>query len=830
MQESINENSANGFAWGGRILVILLAIWVVNVVWSAQTIVWFVVGNGGAENGWPWVWASLIQVGLMAVPLLLLAWKWPTPRYRAIFQSWLLACLYPLLLVPTRLFQPTQSQLVLLSQLLLTLLVVVLLLFLNRSKSDTDFRLRTSDYRSPITDYRLPRAWLAVGTAVFISLPWFIWGALGSPLDTLLSLLLGLAWGGVVVLASRPWLRSLAEDSRGLGWDMLTGGVVMGTAVLILASGLSFNGVQLLAMMALPALGWALMGTAVADDNHTRATGLLAGFAAAFVLMFTDSDGIFLNAFDGILRYSFQAAFFSMWLAWLIGFLMLLFRKWLVQAGHGRILPILSIITIILGATLYFLAGQAGFYGDRLFVILKEQADVSAAVGMADYDGRRQFVYDTLTNHANETQADLRQSLDRLGVDYTPYYLVNAIEVRGGLLHRLWLSTRPEVDRIIPSPVLRPTHSDLGIPTELGAAPSAPPWNLTNIGAERAWAEFGARGQGIIIGQSDSGVQWDHPELRDSYLGDAGNHSGYWLDPWRGAAVPTDSSGHGTHTLGSVLGNSVGVAPDAQWFGCANLVRNLGNPALYLDCMQFMLAPYAQGGDPFVDGRATQSAHVLNNSWGCPENYEGCDPLSLLTAVQALRVAGIFVVASAGNSGPDCSTVADPLPLYDEVFSVGAVDVNNNIASFSSVGPVLADGSRRVKPDIVAPGVDVLSAWPGNGYAYSSGTSMAGPHVVGVVALIWSANPALLGDIEATEEILRASANPYRPSTATTLPAGLEEMNEETAALLSPMLNQAADPIGDTCLAQTDTAVVPNNIAGYGIVNAYEAVRLALER
>lgn len=799
MQEPSNENSANGFAWGGRILVILLAIWIVNVVWSAQTIVWFVVGNGGAESGWPWVWASLIQVGLTAVPLLPLAWKWPPPRYRAIFQSWLLACLYPLLLAPTRLFQSTQSQAVLLSQLLLTLLAAGLLLLLARPRPGTGNGLPITEYGLRITDYRLPPVWLAVGTAVFISLPWFIWGALGSPLDTLLSLGLGLAWGGVVALVGGPWLRSLAEDSRGLGWDMLTGGVVLGTAVLMLASGLSFNGVQLLAMMALPALGWAMMGPAVAANNHMRAMGFLAGLAAGFLLMFTDSDGLFLNAFDSILRYSFQAVFVSMWLAWLVGFLMLLFRKRLAGGGYGRILPALSFIAIILGATVYFFSGQTGFYGDRLFVILKEQADVSAAVGMADYDGRRQFVYDTLTHHANETQADLRGSLDRWSVDYTPYYLVNAIEVRGGLLHRLWLSTRPEVDRIIPSPVLRPTHSDLGIPTELGAAPSAPQWNLTNIGVDRAWAEFGARGQGIIIGQSDSGVQWDHPELRDSYLGEAGNHNGYWLDPWRGTAVPTDTSGHGTHTLGSVLGNSVGVAPDAQWFGCANLVRNLGNPALYLDCMQFMLAPYPQGGDPFVDGRATQSAHVLNNSWGCPENYEGCDPLSLLTAVQALRAAGIFVVASAGNSGPDCSTVTDPLPLYDEVFSVGAVDVNNNIANFSSVGPVLADGSGRVKPDIVAPGVDVLSAWPGNGYAYSSGTSMAGPHVAGVVALIWSANPVLIGQIDVTEEILRTSATPY-------------------------------EPMGGACPVQTDTAVSPNNIAGDGIVNAHEAVRLALER
>ncbi|MBX3059718.1 MAG: hypothetical protein KF770_24980, partial [Anaerolineae bacterium] len=95
MEETGNKSPENGFAWGGRILVVLLAILIINVVWSAQTVVWFVVGNGGAESGWPWVWASVIQVGLTAVPLLPLAWKWPALRYRATFQVWLLACLYP---------------------------------------------------------------------------------------------------------------------------------------------------------------------------------------------------------------------------------------------------------------------------------------------------------------------------------------------------------------------------------------------------------------------------------------------------------------------------------------------------------------------------------------------------------------------------------------------------------------------------------------------------------------------------------------------------------------------------------------------------------------
>jgi subtilisin family serine protease len=313
--------------------------------------------------------------------------------------------------------------------------------------------------------------------------------------------------------------------------------------------------------------------------------------------------------------------------------------------------------------------------------------------------------------------------------------------------------------------------------------------------------------------------------LQDSYLGGAGNHDGFWLDPWRGTTEPVDAGGHGTHTLGSVLGNNTGVAPDAQWFACANLYRNLGNPALYLACMQFMLAPYPQGGDAFVDGRPTQSAHVLNNSWGCPETYEGCEPLSLVTAVRALRAAGIFVVVSAGNSGPECSSVEDAPAIYDEVFTVGAVDRNNNISSFSSTGPVLVDESGRIKPDIAAPGVDVLSAVPGNEYAINSGTSMAGPHVAGVVALIWSANPNLIGDIDRTEAILQATATHYEPNLGA---MGPSNDDGDLLTQLEEMAGQTADPNSGTCLAETDTSVVPNNIAGYGIVNAYEAVKMAL--
>jgi subtilisin family serine protease len=288
-------------------------------------------------------------------------------------------------------------------------------------------------------------------------------------------------------------------------------------------------------------------------------------------------------------------------------------------------------------------------------------------------------------------------------------------------------------------------------------------------------------------------VDGSHPELADSYRGQGGSNAYNWFDPWYHSPAPTDIGGHGTHTLATAVGNRVGVAPDAQWIGCANLGRNLGNPAFYLDCMQFMLAPFPQDGDPLHDGRPELGAQVLNNSWGCPP-VEGCDPNALLTAVSALRAAGIFVVASAGNDGSSgCGSVRDPIALYAPVYSVGAVSSSGRLVSFSSTGPVEVDGSGRTKPDIAAPGADVLSAFPGGTYSIASGTSMAGPHVVGVVALMWSANPALIGDIDQTQRILDETASAYQ---------------------------------GD--LPQCVAPGTPNNGVGYGIVNAYEAVKRAM--
>jgi subtilisin family serine protease len=653
----------------------------------------------------------------------------------------------------------------------------------------------------------------------------------------LLSLLTGFAFGAVFALImQRAWFATLDSHTRGRGADLFAGGLTAAVTLLIMASALSFNGGQLMLMLALPPLGWLAVALAYGDGGYDwRPPALFVGLAAFAMLAMMETNPLALVAADPALGWiAAAAALTALFGLGMLAAVLFLRRSW---GTPGRPMPAaLAAVALWLMAGLFYVAGgQPGFHGDRLFVILKDQAHVSAAVQMTDYDARRQFVYGTLVDHADRTQADLRQALTRFGIRYRPYYLVNAVEVEGGLLARALLSTRADVDRILPSPRLRPLPTTPAIARGEASLPSDHGWNLSMIGADRVWQAFDVRGDGIVIGASDSGVQADHPELAASYRGRNSGSNYNWFDPWSGTAEPIDYGGHGTHTTATVTGGSVGVAPSAEWIACANLQRNLGNPALYLDCLQFMLAPFPLGGEPFEDGDPTRGAHVLNNSWGCPASDEGCDPGSLGPAVDALAAAGVFVVASAGNAGPGCSSLEDPIAIYDSAFTVGAVDALGNLAYFSSVGPVTTDGSGRTKPDITAPGVAVWSAFPGGTFSESDGTSMAGPHVAGVVALMWSANPALIGDIERTEAILRRSAQPFSGKMVDAAAMFMEAMEEEMPAAtegtdttlntLAAMQNQLDQ--GGSCIAQSNPAQTPNNLVGYGIVDAYAAVAAA---
>jgi subtilisin family serine protease len=786
--------------WIGLVLVVLLYGWIHLISLTTHWVVWTVEQFTLIEGGdWPiWIWpvVALTHAVALLVPLAPLAWFWRGPRYRAAFQTWALAAAFALFLVPARFAPVNRAQLAAVLQIVGTgayILLVVALIWLRQRRGGQGF-IRPAGPHPP-----------ALMLAAVLAYAWLAWGALGSVVDTLLNLVAALLFGLAAGLSIGHFLlKPLRRTGAGPGWNTLLGGATVAGSLLTMSSAIGFNGLQLFLMLAVPALGWVLLALCHWGREHIEsgwlALALLAGLAAAAPMLLVDPDelALVLN-FESrdVWVWTFYATLVQMLGSWGIS-LPLLFLGRVLPGWRNRLLPAAGLVVVgLIGMLLYFVAGQPGLHGERLFVILKDQADVSEATTMADYAQRRQYVYDTLVAHANRTQADIRAPLDLLHVRYTPYYLVNAVEVKGGPLLRLWLSTRPEVDRILDSPVLRPLPAPIPQTEGTASAPTSPQWNLTSIGADRVWGEFGITGEGITVGQSDSGVQGDHPELKAAYRGKGSNHDYNWFDPWHHTTEPTDIGGHGTHTLGSILGENVGVAPGAEWYACANLARNLANPALYLDCMQFMLAPFPLDGDPLADGDPTRGAHVINNSWGCPD-IEGCDPNALVDAVRALRAAGVFVVASAGNEGSTCGSVRDPIALYDESFSVGAVDRWGSIASFSSRGPVTADGSNRTKPDIMAPGSDVLSAYPGGTYSSASGTSMAGPHVVGVVALMWSANPALIGDIERTEQIIIETAQPYDYA-------------------------QHGPP------ACGENKTYPNNAVGYGLVDAYAAVERALE-
>lgn len=715
-------------------------------------------------------WAAVVGLGVQFITLLAVIgalWYFTHDKgFKPVYAGWLGAVLVTLPGILLRFIGPNNDQAGSLAQIVIALGGAGIILVVRRGKIT---------WRAGGIPAALCVA--AIGVA-----PLAVFGALGSPSDALLDLVAGLAFGLLAALLMASTTGNVLMDALGIG-----------ALLSLLASALGYDGQQLILLTILPPFAFAI----AALMPSSAGTAVLTGLLAAAGLAFFDSTELTMLLGD-IFGVAAKACGIALLLGWFCGAVALLIR-WLLKAqkdaGWQRPVAISGAVLLWVGViSLGLFAGNRGFYGDRLFVILKDQANLSDIVNIKERDERLKEAYQRLTGQANGTQAEIRKTFDTFGIEYTPYYLVNAIEVQGGTLVRLYLMTRPEVDRVVPSPRLRPAPA-----AEIGAGQitsidGTPGWNVTMIGADRVWEEFGARGQGIIVGQSDSGMDGAHPALRDQYRGKDSGGDYNWFDPWDSSTAPKDVGGHGTHTLGTILGkNGIGIAPEATWIGCVNLNRNLGNPALYLDCMQFMLAPFPLGGDPFKDGDPTRAAHVLNNSWGCP-TLEGCDPNTLKAAADNLRAAGIFVIVSTGNDGPNCETINAPLALYDSVFSVGAIDQKGNIADFSSRGPVTVDGSGRMKPDIVAPGVDILSSLPGGTYGKNSGTSMAGPHLVGVVALIWSANPELIGNIDRTEQILIETAQPYTGSTALGCFKGDQ----------------------------------PNAAYGYGVVDAYAAVKMAL--
>jgi serine protease AprX len=456
-----------------------------------------------------------------------------------------------------------------------------------------------------------------------------------------------------------------------------------------------------------------------------------------------------------------------------------------------------------------WLASRLTTGGSDSFLVLFDDEDTlaGAVTAAVSASGRalepRRAVYDALRHRSRSLQSAVRDELTKAGIPFRSLYIVNGLAVRGDLALARRIALHREVARIVGDPVVHGIDVDLLSP--LPTVPAVgPEWGVIMIEANKVWSLDGKRGEGIVVASADTGVDWTHPALKGKYRGWNGtsaSHDFNWFDAIQNQAAPLDPYNHGTHTTGTMVGddgtgNQVGVAPGARWIACRNM-DSLGNgqPSTYIACNQYFLAPYPYGGDPETDGDPSKAPDIVNNSWGCPPS-EGCDAYSLKASFAALRAAGILAVVSAGNSGSSCSSVSVPPGIYDESFVVGATDSANFLASFSSRGPVTIDGSGRLKPDVAAPGVGVRSSVPGGGYSSFSGTSMASPHTAGAAALLWSAKPQLRGLVGTTRCLISQSAR-------------------SVVQLLTPQ----------TC-GGTGAANRPNNLFGYGLIDAYDAIHL----
>lgn len=406
-------------------------------------------------------------------------------------------------------------------------------------------------------------------------------------------------------------------------------------------------------------------------------------------------------------------------------------------------------------------------------VVFKQQADLSDTVHLSTKEARGRFVFETLTGLAERTQSTVIEQLEAVGARYQSFWIANMIWVEADYDLVRQLAQQSSVSYLAANPRVRLHQPETSTDTPHLGIPEAVEWNIERIGAPLFWAA-GHTGQGIVIGGQDTGYDWDHPALVDQYRGWDGaqaDHDYNWHDAIHsGGGIcgsdspePCDDQNHGTHTMGTMigddgLGNQIGVAPGARWIGCRNMDEGSGTPASYAECFQFFVAPTrVDGSDP----DPARAPHVINNSWVCPPE-EGCDPAEVLqTVVENTRAAGIVVVASAGNDGPGCSTIDYPPAIHEAALTVGATTSADQIWSSSSRGAVTVDGSLRLKPNVAAPGAGIRSSLNGGGYSGPwSGTSMAGPHVAGQVALLISAVPGLAGHVETLETCVEATAIP----------------------------------------------------------------------
>jgi len=472
----------------------------------------------------------------------------------------------------------------------------------------------------------------------------------------------------------------------------------------------------------------------------------------------------------------------------------------------------------------------------KTLLILEDQVDI---VGL-DIDlhfsqttlASRHFqVVTALQEKAQDTQgallADLEARKNAGQIEgYTSYWLINAVMVRGQEDAIRALAARQDVSiaevDMVPE-LIEPRINESAITSDrgIGIAPG-----IAAVGARRVWDELGIRGEGTLIGSLDTGVMGNHEALADRWRGNFAPHDECWLDVLdNGSTTPVDNHGHGTHTTGTMTGlapdDTIGISPGSLWIA-ANAIdqgANAGFDSDILDCLEFFTDP---DGDPST---LDDVPDVVQNSWGVNENFTGyvdCDS-RWWAAIDACEAAGVVLCWSAGNEGPTSQSLRSPgdraTTLYN-CFSVGSTQhyAPYAISSFSSRGPAgpnCGPAENRIKPEISAPGSDIYSSTRDGGYQGGwDGTSMAGPHVAGVVALMRSANPNL--DVITIKQILMETAVDLgTPGEDNTYGHGFLDAY---AAVLA-----VADGLGylEGTLVNTDTGV-PVEGAQIAVVDGYQ--------
>lgn len=390
---------------------------------------------------------------------------------------------------------------------------------------------------------------------------------------------------------------------------------------------------------------------------------------------------------------------------------------------------------------------------------LQERLDAAAAAEQVEvmatlhrqvdgerYAERPAALLRALRTTAERTQDDVTGAVDG---PVQRFWLVNAIAFTG---------TPAEIRAVAADPAVAAVDLDRPVRVSLDATVDSTPypdaagggWGVAAINAPQAWSRFGVRGDGVRVGNIDTGVNAAHRDLAGRVVA--------WRDFVNGGAQPYDDNGHGTHTAGSIVGGSAGGGPIGVAPG-ATLVVAKGMAADGVGPGSALLAAAEWMTDPDGNPATADFPRVINNSW----SSSSANDTWFRPMVRRWRELGIVPVFSAGNTGPTLSSIGSPAS-YPEVVAVGALDRDGSPAPFSGRGPVTwqnrdglgpAAGTRLVKPDVAAPGVAVVSS-VGDGYLAYSGTSMASPEVAGLIALIVQAAPALNPDQIAA--ILRSSA------------------------------------------------------------------------